>query len=313
MHAVTLRRTAALVLALVALVGTTHAEYVLFDDLSDEILGPIGGQDDWMSSGGNNAVVVDPADALNQCLYVPSESSVLRKALATEGLDCPDSTSRMLFFRMRVANKQTFSVGLSPSSFPSEYSDFAPEIGMANSAPNLDLRVWDDDGDNYETLLQLTPDTWYNVWVRVDTAGNYCEIWLSDVPRAGATAEDKLAAADEGDTFEFRTGSASALLTFYIKTSGGSSGFGPIYFDDIYVETTSTLNLANPTAFAVGDVNCDGWVNNGDIDAFVFALSYPEQYPVEYPDCDIMLGDINGDGFVNNGDIDAFVGLLSSQ
>ncbi len=62
-----------------------------------------------------------------------------------------------------------------------------------------------------------------------------------------------------------------------------------------------------------GDLNCDGWVNNGDIDAFVFALSYPEQYPAEYPDCDIMLGDINGDGWMNNGDIDAFVALLWSR
>ncbi len=64
---------------------------------------------------------------------------------------------------------------------------------------------------------------------------------------------------------------------------------------------------------AAGDLNCDGWVNNGDIDAFVFALSYPDEYPDEYPGCDIMLGDINGDGWTNNGDIDAFVTLLSDQ
>ena len=73
---------------------------------------------------------------------------------------------------------------------------------------------------------------------------------------------------------------------------------------DDYIVTFSML---------LGDMNCDGWVNNGDIDAFVFALSYPERYADEYPDCDIMLGDINGDGWVNNGDIDAFVTLLSSQ
>ncbi len=65
--------------------------------------------------------------------------------------------------------------------------------------------------------------------------------------------------------------------------------------------------------YEVGDLNCDGWVNNGDIDAFVYALSYPEQYPDEYPDCDIMLGDINGDGWMNNGDIDAFITLLNEQ
>ena len=62
-----------------------------------------------------------------------------------------------------------------------------------------------------------------------------------------------------------------------------------------------------------GDLNCDGWVNNGDIDAFVYALSFPDQYAAEYPDCDITLGDINGDGWVNNGDIDAFVALLARR
>ncbi len=63
----------------------------------------------------------------------------------------------------------------------------------------------------------------------------------------------------------------------------------------------------------LGDLNCDGWVNNGDVDAFVFALSYPEQYADEYPNCDIMNGDINADGWTNNGDIDAFVALLTGQ
>ncbi len=71
------------------------------------------------------------------------------------------------------------------------------------------------------------------------------------------------------------------------------------------------FRVAGLPVLVVGDLNCDGWVNNGDIDAFVFALSYPELYADEYPGCDIMLGDINGDGWMNNGDIDAFVALLA--
>ncbi len=63
----------------------------------------------------------------------------------------------------------------------------------------------------------------------------------------------------------------------------------------------------------LGDLNCDGWVNNGDIDPFVVAITQPGQYPVDYPDCDIMDGDCNGDGWVNNGDIDAFVDLLNPR
>ncbi|MBN2446648.1 MAG: hypothetical protein JXO22_07980 [Phycisphaerae bacterium] len=298
---------------LAMLAGTARAEYVLFDDFTDEALGPIGGQDGWYSGGGNNAVVVDPGDPSNQCMYVPSESSILRKALAAEDLSFPDNTSRMMFFRMRVANKQTFSMGLSPYSSPSEYSDFANEIGIANSAPNLDLRAWDDDGGNYETLYQLTADVWYNVWVRIDTLDNLYEIWLNGTPSAGATSADKLAASDLDETFEFRTGSTSALQTFYIKTSGGSSGFGPVYFDDVYLETTSALNLYNPTVLLPGDCNCDGVADVFDIDAFVMAIISPLDYEATYPNCTIVNADCNGDGATDVFDIDAFVGIITGD
>lgn len=297
----TCRTAMALSLVLAVAARVAPAGYQLFDDLSDEILGPIHGQDDWASFGGNNAVVLDPGDPLNQCLYVPSESSVLRKALSAEGLVFPDGTSRMFFFRLRVADRQTFSVGLSPWTSPSEYSDFAPELGMANNTPNLDLRVWDDDGGNYETLCQLSPDTWYNVWVRVDTAANHCEVWLNDVPGGYATSADKLAASDGDETFEFRAGDNSALQTFYIKTSGGSSGFGPAHFDDIYLETTDNLSLCNPTSPVPGDCDCDGVVGLADFAALPDCLMGPE---VPSPDCSCFWSDEDDD--VDLHDVTAF-------
>ncbi len=62
--------------------------------------------------------------------------------------------------------------------------------------------------------------------------------------------------------------------------------------------------------FPVGDLNCDGLVNNGDIDAFVLAITDPVGYDAAYPACDRDLADCNDDGSINNGDIDAFVSLL---
>jgi hypothetical protein len=53
--------------------------------------------------------------------------------------------------------------------------------------------------------------------------------------------------------------------------------------------------------------------NNGDISAFVLALTDPGRYAVTYSDCAAMLADVNGDGLVNNGDIDAFVALLTGE
>ncbi len=60
----------------------------------------------------------------------------------------------------------------------------------------------------------------------------------------------------------------------------------------------------------LGDANCDGAVDNGDIDAFVLALLDRNAYNAAFPACTIDNADANGDGTVDNGDIDAFVALL---
>src|ERR1051326_3881894 len=56
-----------------------------------------------------------------------------------------------------------------------------------------------------------------------------------------------------------------------------------------------------------GDLNCDGVVNNFDIDPFVLGLTNPSGYAAQFPNCNIMNGDINNDGLFNNFDIDSFV------
>lgn len=62
-----------------------------------------------------------------------------------------------------------------------------------------------------------------------------------------------------------------------------------------------------------GDMNCDGAVNNFDIDPFVLALLDPTGYAVAYPGCDrIAHGDCNSDGALNNFDIDPFVSCILS-
>ena len=63
--------------------------------------------------------------------------------------------------------------------------------------------------------------------------------------------------------------------------------------------------------FAVGDLNCDGAFNGGDIDPFFLALGDPAAYAIAFPNCDPLLGDMNGDGAVNGGDIDPFFQCLS--
>jgi hypothetical protein len=59
-----------------------------------------------------------------------------------------------------------------------------------------------------------------------------------------------------------------------------------------------------------GDLNCDGIVNNFDIDPFVLALTNPAGYAAVFPNCNLANADINGDGAINNFDIDPFVACL---
>ncbi|MGD8454446.1 MAG: hypothetical protein PVJ57_21745 [Phycisphaerae bacterium] len=61
--------------------------------------------------------------------------------------------------------------------------------------------------------------------------------------------------------------------------------------------------------YQLGDLNCDGAVNNFDITPFVLALTNPTVYAQQYPNCDRMLADCNRDGVVNNFDIIAFIAL----
>ena len=79
--------------------------------------------------------------------------------------------------------------------------------------------------------------------------------------------------------------------------------------DDFVVEA---VTCSQP--YPLGDMNCDGIVNNFDIDPFVLAITgappYTEYYDL-YPGCNHMLGDCNEDGTLNNFDIDPFVDLLT--
>lgn len=60
-----------------------------------------------------------------------------------------------------------------------------------------------------------------------------------------------------------------------------------------------------------GDTNCDGRVNNMDIDAFVSAIINPKEYAESFSACDRLSADVNYDGVVNNMDIDYFLNALT--
>lgn len=67
--------------------------------------------------------------------------------------------------------------------------------------------------------------------------------------------------------------------------------------------------LTTPGILA-GDMNCDGLVNNFDIDPFVLALVTPQAYVLAFPNCNILNGDVDHSGTLTNFDIDPFVVCL---
>lgn len=62
-----------------------------------------------------------------------------------------------------------------------------------------------------------------------------------------------------------------------------------------------------------GDMNCDGHVDEYDINPFVLALANPAVYVQQYPHCFLDHGDTNGDGYVDFGDINPFIPLLGTD
>ena len=72
---------------------------------------------------------------------------------------------------------------------------------------------------------------------------------------------------------------------------------------------TESRNWLIETVLA-GDLNCDGDVNALDIEPFLLALFDPNQYPNQYPNCNINAADINGDGAIDALDIEPLLGLL---
>jgi len=63
----------------------------------------------------------------------------------------------------------------------------------------------------------------------------------------------------------------------------------------------------------IGDMNCDGKLDFGDINPFVLALTNQSGYETAFPECRHRNADCNADGHVDFGDINSFVSLLVSE
>ena len=111
------------------------------------------------------------------------------------------------------------------------------------------------------------------------------------------------------DTFDFtitaENTSAGDYYDVVFAVVGKAAADGTLFYaeEHFYVQVLNT----------VGDLNCDGAINNFDVDAFVMAMTEPLDYAATYPYCDRMLADIDQSGAINSFDIDPFVALLTAK
>jgi len=134
----------------------------------------------------------------------------------------------------------------------------------------------------------------------LNAAGRCYEALMSEwtTTAAGITAPD--------GTFDFRGFHGDYEVT--LTPPGGQPAVQRVSLGSGDGQAILNLKL---TARCRGDVNCDGKINNFDIDPFVLALVDPTGYAKQYPNCDRLEADINADGKVDNFDIDPFVKLLT--
>lgn len=209
----------------------------------------------------------------------------------------PLDASKEGFYSVRVTNACGVTVSNSALVFITGHNIVAAPLG-ATSDPGAQTVAVGDLVMLGATVAFAPPDTTYE-WRRNGVP-------LVDGP-GGASVDGGIVIGASGsadalpiilmiDGAQFSDGGA---YTIVFSNAGGTATSNP-----------STLSVMLPYT-TPGDMNCDGVLNNFDIDPFVTALLDPAAYVATFPGCDYAaLGDCDFDGAFNNFDIDPFVAFV---
>ena len=176
------------------------------------------------------------------------------------------------------------------AEFKTFYANAAGRIAVCATLTNNTCGVWvQDDGGAFQPLVRT--------FELFDVFGDGTDLRLvTEVFILGVDPRPDIiptaAATGDGRPIPLNDDSDVALR---LRFSDGSEGI---------------FTTALAPQYALADLNCDGVVDFFDIDPFVTALVEPEEYAIQYPDCDLMLADIDDSGDVDMFDIDPFVACL---
>ncbi len=207
---------------------------------------------------------------------------------------------------------------------------YAVSSGPDESLAALEAIVtWDAARLEFQSVVSNGPYTWLSSGLPVDAGldglntstadGTALYQALSQIGSAAQATPAGLLVA----TFRFRQLSGVSSDVSFTPTAGTYSR--TVVYGTAAPNTAVTGSLTPASVVPLpgmkGDSNCDGTVDNGDIDCFVQALLdvsgvlWQSCAMTTNPACDydyICANDLNEDGTVDNGDIDAFVGCLTA-
>jgi len=181
-----------------------------------------------------------------------------------------------------------------------DYTNNMPEYHLTTTAIDCTnvtgtiLRFW--------RWLGVERSLYDHAYIRISTDGvNWANVWQNPDQEIA----DRSWVAQEFDISQWADNQPTVYLRWTMGTTDGGWTYCGWNIDDVEIWGL----VAQP--YQIGDLNCDGQVDFGDINPFVLALTNPTQYAQMYPNCNIMLADINQDGRVDFGDINPFVRLLT--
>ncbi len=126
-----------------------------------------------------------------------------------------------------------------------------------------------------------------------------------------ATGKVEASAAAKSTGFYGMIASSSTVIVNLPNSIhiGAFTGVGGSPLPEGIVISSCTSELVYASTLE-GDLNCDGVMDEADIEAFVLALVDPTGYLAAFPSCDLLRADMNGDGSGDGLDIQRFVEVL---
>ncbi len=179
-----------------------------------------------------------------------------------------------------------------------DYEASMPERHLTTTA--LDCSDLTQCSLRFMRCLGVESASYDHAYLRISNNGtNWVNLWQNS-----STVDDGGWVAQQYDISAYADNQATVYIRWTMGPTDSSWQYCGWNIDDVELWA---LAPANP--YPLGDLNCDGVVDFGDINPFVAALTDPPEYEATY-DCDIMLADIDQNGSVGFEDINPFVAML---